>query len=83
MSQPVCGRVCVCGRETVHTTHTTHTRDDNVLTLLERILILEPLQLHCTEVILDDSVLSPSTCRLQCSLGSLQSTITSNQCCGK
>ena len=66
--EPAC--VCVCGRETVHTTHT---RYDGVLTLLERILILDPLQLHCTEVILDDSALSPSTCRLQCSLGSLQS----------
>ncbi len=47
-----------------------------VLTLLERILILDPLQLHCTEVILDDSALSPSSSRLQCSLASLQSTIS-------
>ncbi len=42
------------------------------LTLLQRILILDPLQLHCTEVILDDSALSPSSSRLQCSLASLQ-----------
>ncbi len=79
MSQPV----CVCGvGGCVGVRH-------GVLTLLERILILDPLQLHCTEVILDDSALSPSSCRLQCSLASLQSAIShcdqrnNIQYCGK